>query len=268
MRTPGRYTLSVFLLLAILAGCDLTPQPKRAQPTAKPPKQQEAPALRVPDAAMSDTGAWEEGASLIRSITYLPTAPTAFDDIEVVVQVEKLPGMDVDYEWVVNGKKLISARSKVLRQISFNKGDEVRAIITVEKDGRSATKDGGVVVVGNAPPRILTNPSTLRKLDGFRVRADDPDGTAISYRMQSAPPGLTIGEYTGVFRYAPSKSAEGGKYKITVIASDEDGGESEWSLEVTISGGSDSKEGKARRAKAKAEWEAKRKAKMKRKAGQ
>ncbi len=250
----------MIVLLSALLACDMTPPPPKKEVQPKPPKR-EAPALKVPDAAMTDTGSWEEGGNLINDIRYDPEKPTAFDDITAVVDITRVPGMDIDYAWTVNGRTLLSARDKLLRQTSFSKGDMVQVSITIEKNGRSATEKGPMIQVGNSPPRILTKPSTLRKLDGFRVRAEDPDGGAVTFRMDSAPPGLTIGERTGVFRYAPSKSAEGGRHEIKVVASDPDGGESEWSLVVTVTGGSESKEGKARRAKAKAEWEAKRKAK-------
>jgi len=251
----------MLVILSLLLACDLTPPPPERKVQSKPPKKA-APELKVPDAAMTDTGSWEEGGNLIKAISYLPAAPTAFDDVQAQVKIERVPGMDIDYAWTVNGKKLISARDEVLRQTSFSKGDKVQVIITIEKNGKTASEAGPLIQIANTPPRILTKPNSLRKLDGFRVRADDPDGGVVSYRMDSAPPGLTIGDRTGVFRYAPSKSAEGGRHEIKVVASDPDGGESEWSMVVTVTGGSESKEGKAKRAKAKAAWEAKRKAKQ------
>ncbi len=267
MISQGRYTPGVLLLLAILAGCDLTPMPKRPTPQAKPPRG-EAPAKKIPDAALRDTGVWEEGGNLIREVVYVPAQPTAFDDVKAEVRMQKMQGVDIDYAWSVNGRKLLSGRGQVLRQTMFNKGDKVQVRITIEKKGKSASRDGKVITIANSPPRILTNPSTLRKLDGFRVRGEDPDGGAVTYRLASAPPGLTIGEQTGVFRYAPAKNAEGGRYEIKVVVVDKEAAESEWSLVVTISGGSESAQGKAKRAKAKAAWEAKRKAKLEGKAPQ
>jgi len=235
--------------------------PKRPAPKPRPPRR-EAPALKIPDAARGDTGVWEEGSGLIKAITYVPAEPTAFDDVLAEVAVKRLQGMDIDYAWTVNGRKLLSARDQKLRQTMFSKGDKVQVTITVEKKGRSASKKGALLTIGNAPPRILTHPATLTKLDGFRVRGEDPDGGAVSYRLAAAPPGLTIGERTGVFRYVPAKDAEAGRHKIVVVIADPEGGESEWRLVVTIRGGSESKAAKAKRTKAKSEWETKRKAKM------
>jgi hypothetical protein len=250
----------VLFLLTMLIACDLSaPLPKRKD-QARPPYG-EAPQKRVPDAAMVDTGVWAEGGNLIKQISYLPPSPTAFDDVRAEVRIDRIPGMDIDYAWVINGHKSLSSRGQVLRQTSFSKGDTVQVIVTLERKGKKATREGPPVTIGNTPPRILTKTNTLTKLDGFRVRAEDPDGGAVRYRMDAAPPGLTIGETTGVFRYAPSKSAEGGRYEIVVVALDAEGAQSEWRLVVTVRGGSGSAEGKARRAKAKAEWEAKRKAK-------
>lgn len=248
----------MLFLLTILMACDLTAPPPKRKDQAKPPYG-EAPPKRVPDAARPDTGVWTEGGKLIQQISYLPPNPTAFDDVRAEVQIDRTTGLDLDYAWMINGRKKLSARGQVLRQTSFSKGDTVQVIVTLEKQGRTTTSEGPPVVIGNTPPRILTKTNTLTRLDGFRVRAEDPDGGPVRYRMDTAPPGLTIGESTGVFRYAPSKSADGGRHEIVVVASDEEDAQSEWRLIVTISGGSDSAEGKARRAKAKATWEAKRK---------
>jgi len=248
----------VILFLAILAGCDLTPQRVPTKPRVKPPRQ--APTQAIPDAARADTGAWEEGSRLIRSISYQPTSPTAFDDITLNVVVDQQTKLDLDYAWTINGRKLLSARDPVLRHSLFKKGDEIQASVTIEKGSLSASKDGPTIIIANAPPKILTDPSRLRKLDGFRVRGEDPDGGAVTYRLDAAPPGLTVGERTGVFRYAPSATSEGGRYDIKAVIIDEDGAESTWRLAITVSGGSQSAEGKARRTKRKADWEAKRKA--------
>jgi hypothetical protein len=250
----------MIVLLSLLLACDLTPPPPPREARPKPPAK-EASDKRIPDAAMTDTGVWEGGGSLIGDILYTPEHPTAFDDVQVKLDITRTPGMDIDYQWRVNGRTLLSAKTDTLRQTSFSKGDMVQVSILIEKKGRKASKDGPELQIGNAPPRILTRTDSLTKLDGFRVRAQDPDGGTVIYRLDAAPPGLTMGERTGVFRYAPSKSAEGGRHQIKVVVADEDGGESEWRLAVTIRGGSESKEAKARRAKSKADWEADRDAK-------
>ena len=140
-------------------------------------------------------------------------------------------------------------------------------MVSVRTSDGEAVFEAPSIKIGNTPPRILTNPKRITRLDGLRIRAEDPDGGPVSYHVKGGPPGLSIGEGTGVMRYVPSKTAEGGDFDVTVIARDDAGGESEWRFSVSVSAGSESASAKTareeRRAKAKAEAEARRAAKAK-----
>ena len=50
---------------------------------------------------------------------------------------------------------------------------------------------------------------------GSGFEREDPDGGPVSYHVKGGPPGLSIGEGTGVMRYVPSKTAEGGDFDVT-----------------------------------------------------
>jgi len=252
--------LSLLLLLA--TGCDFSPPPPKIERKAKPPKQVRADKKPQSASSMEDTG----GAALdiITNVSYKPERPGAFDDIEVVVETERDGAyVDVDVTWFVNGRKLISQRDSILRFRNYSKGDTVQAEIEATRRGATQKIAARTLIIGNAPPRILTNPSSLTQLDGFRVRAEDPDGGKVTYHVKGGPDGLTIGESTGVVRYKPSKKAEGGQYDITFVVKDEDGSESEWQFKVSVRAGSESdtaiaeRENKRAEAKAKAEAAAK-----------
>ena len=243
-----------FLLLSTLA-CDFSPPPPTIERKPIPPKREIVRKKRPRSASQSDTGA-EEAADLIQDVRYEPEKPGAFDAITVVPDIDRENGfVNVDIAWEVNGKTLISQRGDVLNDRFFSKGDTVRATVTATRKGAEATLPGALLIIGNAPPRILTNPRSLTKLDGFRVRADDPDGGKVTYGLKNGPPGLTIGENTGVFKFKPSKDSEGGDYKLVVVARDEDGGESEWRMSISVSAGSESETVKAKRAARKQQWE-------------
>ena len=239
----------MFSLLLILAtGCDFSTPPPAIEQKPKPPKEVRAKKKPRSGSAMEDTG----GAALdiITDVSYTPGKPGAFDNIEVKVETERDGAyVDVDVSWYVNGRKLISQRDSILRHRNFSKGDTVQAEIEATRRGASQTYSAPVIIIGNAPPRILTNPNSLTQLDGFRVRAEDPDGGKVTYHVKGGPEGLSIGEQTGVVRYKPSKDADGGNFNIAFVVKDEDGSESEWQLQVAIRGGSESAEAKAERAK-------------------
>jgi len=244
------------LLLMLATGCDFSPPPPKIERKAKPPKQVRAEKRPRSASAMSDTG--EAAVDIINKVSYKPESPGAFEDIEVVVDTNRDGAyVDVDVTWYVNERKLISQRDTVLRFRHFSKGDIVQAEIEATRRGATQKYNASKLIIGNAPPRILTNPSSLTQLDGFRVRAEDPDGGRVTYHVEGGPKGLSIGENTGVVRYKPSKSAEGGTHNITIIVRDEDGAESEWQFTVSVRAGSESETAKAEREQKRAEASAK-----------
>ncbi len=251
------------LLLILATGCDFSPPPPKVERKPKAPKVERSN-KKPRSASAADTG---EGATgIITSISYSPERPGAFDDIEVIVETERDGAyVDVDVTWYVNGRKLISQRDPVLRSRNFSKGDLVQAEIEATRRGSTETIEAKTLIIGNAPPRILTNPKSLTKLDGFRVRAEDPDGGRVTYHVDGGPEGLTIGESTGVLRYKPSKEAEGGTFDIVIVVRDEDQSESEWRFQVSVRAGSESPsaiaERERKRAKAEAEAAARAEAK-------
>ena len=250
--------ISFLLMLSI--GCDFSTPPPTVERKPKAPKQERA-TNKKPKTASATEDTAGGSIDIIQDVTYKPEEPNAFDDIEVMVQTTKSKSyVDVDVTWYVNDRKLISERDTVLRGRNFSKGDRVQAEVAATRSGKTDTFSAPTIVVGNSPPRILTNPKSLTKLDGFRVRAEDPDGGRVTYHVQGGPKGLSIGENTGVVRYKPSKDADGGQFDITIVVRDEDQTESEWRFKVSVSGGSESAsaiaERERKRAEAKAKFEA------------
>lgn len=250
--------ISFLLMLSI--GCDFSTPPPTVERKPKAPKQERA-TTKKPRSASATEDTAGGSIDIIQDVTYKPEEPNAFDDIEVVVQTAASKSyVDVDVTWYVNDRKLISERDTILRNRNFSKGDRIQAEIEATRSGRTDTFSAPTIVVGNSPPRILTNPRSLTQLDGFRVRAEDPDGGRVTYHVQGGPKGLSIGENTGVVRYKPSKKAEGGQFDIVIVVRDEDKSESEWRFKVSVSGGSESPsaiaERERRRAEAKAKFDA------------
>ena len=247
-------------LLFVLVACNTsTPQPvDEPVVEAKPPKDKKSVRKKRPKSgsrAASDTGQIVES-EIIRSVRYQPSKPNPFEDLSIEVDVDRQDVfVDIDVEWYVNGRKIISQRFDTLPFKYFEKDDRVQAVVTVSKGEAKQTLEAREIKVGNTPPRILTRPRTISRLDGLRIRAEDPDGGRVTYHIKGAPPGLTMGEKTGVMRYKPSKTAEGRQFNVTVIVRDDGDAESEWRFSVGVSAGSESESAKAKRAERRKAWD-------------
>ena len=252
-----------FLLLAL--ACNPIPPPPDP-PTAQVEQEVEEVARKPkkkPRSGSQDTGT--ESEEIIKVFRYEPSIPTAMENLSVLLEVERTGQyLDVDYAWYVNGRLILSQKDKTLPHRYFEQGDMVQADINIQQGDLELKRTGPVVLIGNTPPRILTNPNSLTKLDGFRVRGEDPDGGTVTYHIKGGPDGLSIGESTGVVRYKPSLTAEGGTHNLVVKVRDEGGATSEWRFQITTTPGSASetaiKERKDRRAKWDDAQEAKKKA--------
>lgn len=255
----------LFTAFLLSVACDFGPPPPQSKaPMIAPPEQTEAVRRKKrPKNASAEEDTGGAPTDLIEAVRYTPKRPGAFDDLSVEVEINYGGGFkDIDVTWYVDGREIISQRDETLPHRYFEQGDKVQAVVSVRTSEGEAVFEAQSVKIGNTPPRILTNPKRITRLDGLRIRAEDPDGGRVTYHISGGPPGLSIGENTGVMRYAPSKTAEGGDFDVTVIARDDSDGESEWRFSVSVSAGSESPSAKAereeRRAKAKAEAEARR----------
>ena len=64
------------------------------------------------------------------------------------------------------------------------------------------------------------------------------ESPAITYQIEGAPKGMTVGAKDGVLAYKGSVEEPGGEYDIRLLAVDSDGGEAIWEFSVAVSAGS------------------------------
>ena len=80
------------------------------------------------------------------------------------------------------------------------------------------------LVVGNNPPRILSQPSVVTNPGSYEymVEARDPDGDIVSFELETAPQGMTIDHATGrlVWKISPPIS---GTHHVKLIVLDGQG---------------------------------------------
>ena len=124
----------------------------------------------------------------------------------------------------------------VLDTTSFARTD----VVTVEVTPRDLLTLGKPIkseplVLGNSPPAILSIPSAPggREWYEYEVKAVDPEGDTIRYRLETAPPGMTIEADTGHIVWLVASELTG-TYKVRVVAEDVQGGTAFQEFDVTL----------------------------------
>lgn len=179
-------------------------------------------------------------APLIRSVRLQPANPDVTRTLSVQVDAKDPEGedVDVDVQWIVDGRELPGAGETTLELADLRRGAAVQVRVRVsDPGGESVESTSEPLTLGNADPRFLTDPKAVRRLDGLRVEAEDPDGDPVSFRVEGAPPGVTL-DPRGVFHYAGSEDEKGGKYRMKIFAEDGNGGQARMELPLDISPGS------------------------------
>ncbi len=236
MRRPLAASLfAVALPVAFLAGCqdDPPPPPKKAAPT--PPPKAKAPPR--------DTGTapTENRPPRVTSISWDPVRPTTLDHLRVTVETVDPDGdyTTERFQWYRNGEKVVQLVRDNVPAAELKKGDVLEVEVTVQdRDGLSNTLRSPEITVGNATPVFNLDPRSVRKIDGLKVVAEDPDDEPLTYSLQGGPRGMRIDKSAGVIRYEGSKDEPGGHYTVQVVATDPDKAHATWRFEIDVSPGS------------------------------
>jgi hypothetical protein len=175
---------------------------------------------------------------IIASISVGPQPAKPGDKLEALVQVDDPDHdrIDLSFRWWRNATVVKEGDEPVLETTGFSPKD----VVTMEATPRDRTAAGKPMkseplVLGNSPPMIMSTPSAPagRERYEYAVKALDPEGDRIRYRLEIAPPGMTIGEDTGhiAWQVAPELT---GTYKVRVVAEDIQGGTAFQEFDVTL----------------------------------
>jgi hypothetical protein len=90
-------------------------------------------------------------------------------------------------------------------------------------------------LASNSPPAIVSAPSapTGRDRYEYAVKAVDPEGDRLTYRLEAAPPGMTIDAETGQIQWSVAPTAAG-THHVRVVVQDVGGGTAFQEFDVSV----------------------------------
>jgi hypothetical protein len=130
------------------------------------------------------------------------------------------------YRWKQNNTLVKEGDAAELDITGFSAKDMVQVEV-VASDGMQTAKpvSSPVFAMSNTAPKVTSSPTALAPggIYEYRVVARDLDDDPISYKLEIAPPGMTIDSQSGILRWAPA-SGTTGTHHVRVVAQDGRGG--------------------------------------------
>lgn len=145
--------------------------------------------------------------------------------------------VELAYKWFRNQDSIKEGEEPFLETTGLSSRDQ----ITVEVTARDPSVSGNSLrsdplVLGNTGPEIRSNPPAPSEQNhyAYSVRAIDPDGDQLTYRLEAAPPGMTIDRQSGRIDW-PLPAEQSGTFHVKVIAEDDRGGLAYQEFDLTLS---------------------------------
>ncbi len=168
----------------------------------------------------------------IPEITSIRVAPDpAYTSSNLTVAVEARDQDDdpisFSYKWIKNDGVIPEENSNTLSSSNFVKGDIIRALVTPDDgEAKGSPLSSQPIAIANNPPTITSSPpqSLSEGAYIYQVKASDPDGDPLSFKLNQAPGGMTIDESSGLIQWKPTRE-DAGSYEIEILARDNDGGQ-------------------------------------------
>lgn len=236
------------LLLLSLTACGTPPAepPEPGKPERKhhvertdraaPAGSEDEDMVQVPAGSASDR------APLVRSIRLTPAHPSRLDTLTVKVDATDPEGQDlnIEYHWFVDENEVFGRDEPSFELRDFERGQKVKLTVRIRDSSNEVHGTSDPITIDNADPQFTVAPEDVRRFDGFRVEAEDPDGDAVTMRLEGAPTGAKL-DPRGVLHYEGSEAEKGGHYTVKVILDDGHGGKGTMELPLDVSGGSGAK---------------------------
>ncbi len=175
-----------------------------------------------------------------------PDPPMPGQDLRAEPRIDNPAGgfLDVDYQWYADGERLFGATGDTVSGEHLTRGTRLEVEVTAtDVNGRKDSFRFGDIEVANGLPVITSRLGGSPDLNGFRFTGEDPDGDALTWRIEGAPPGVAIGRTSGVMGVDTSKVYASGVYEMQVVADDGHGGISKLTVRTTLGGAKAAKKG-------------------------
>lgn len=166
---------------------------------------------------------------VIRSASIEPSPAYAKDDLRSKVDAFDADGdyLRYAYQWRKGNEEIPGEIGSTLSSSYFKKGDKISFRVSVT-DGESeeVMLNSKSISILNSPPQIDSQ-SAGAITEGFSyeytVVAEDPDGDPLTFKLFSAPEGMTIDSATGVIKWDIAEKQREGSCEFKVIVSDAEG---------------------------------------------
>jgi hypothetical protein len=131
----------------------------------------------------------------------------------------------LSYRWWKNDLLVQEGNEEEMDTAGFSRGDTL-SVEAVPFDGVQKGKAVRSVPIrmGNIPPRILSAPakSIVNNRYDYQVEATDAESDAITFSLETAPPGMAIDEHKGSVSWQVSPD-QIGVHKVRILAKDSQG---------------------------------------------
>lgn len=165
----------------------------------------------------------------IRSARIAPSPAYSKDDLKAEVDAFDADGdyIRCTYQWRKGNEEIPGEIGSTLSNSYFKKGDKISYRVSVtDSESEEVVLHSKAISIFNSPPSIASQSSGYIT-DGFlykyKVVAEDSDGDPLTFRLSSAPEGMTIDASTGVIRWEIGEDQREGSYEFKVFVIDAEG---------------------------------------------
>lgn len=158
--------------------------------------------------------------------------------IRAKVEAEDADNDEITYvfNWWWNNEPQAEGENPEFDTAKFKRGDTVVVAVTPHDDSGPGKKVySNELIIANSPPTISSSPPPPLDIGLYKyvVKASDPDGDPLTYKLESAPEGMTIEEQTGLIQWLISSRASGPQnVRVTVHDGHEGFGFQEFTITV------------------------------------
>jgi hypothetical protein len=174
----------------------------------------------------------------VTAVSLIPQAARTGDKLEAQVEASDPDHdrVDLTYKWYRNDAVIKEGEEPFLDTTTFAAHDKIMVEVTAHDPAVSGNSlKSELLVLGNSAPKIMSTPPTTASEDHFdyQVKAIDPDGDQLTYQLETAPPGMTIGAESGHIAWR-FPSDQQGTFHVKLVAKDSQGGMAFQEFDLTL----------------------------------